>query len=649
MTPLIQAPRKLSAAEALQRLGWWERIFACSIVALVAVAWFALGEPWFALSLIVFLVTAPVAIWRIGRLLFRTLIWRLRNRLIVAYVFIAVVPLLLLGMLAGLVTYVVTGQMASYLVMSELERQIGTLRGGAESVLRVPPDRRLSSVERLGAYFEERFPSFEIRVDQGDVYLYPQDANVQAPPPQWKDSSGILLKDNEYYVWAHVHSADGEVTAMAPLTTGYLSNLVPHLGPVALIDVQDNPGRAPSFGRKRRTTVPRQPKVNVPEAVNRFDIALTYPTLMPISVWDDPVAKRQVLLRVETRLFAVLRIIFTQNAEWDQNVGVLILLLVTLMFILFELAALVIGITLTRTITNTVHDIYEGTNRVMEGDFSHRILLKGRDQLAQLGDSFNRMTENLERLLKVAKENERLNAELEIAREVQRQLYPKSVPDSKQIVITAHYQPARMVSGDYFDFHRLSDHEVCLTIGDVAGKGISAALLMATVQSSFRSRISLRDASLCPSKLVTDLNVQLFHNTAPEKFSTFFFGIFDESTATLKYTNAGHLPPILLRNGQASLLAVDGMVVGAFPFAQYGESSVVLESGDVLLFYTDGISEPQNEYGEMYGEDRLIELVKRNANRTDAQIIQAVMAAVEAWTGSPELQDDMTILILRRN
>ena len=186
-------------------------------------------------------------------------------------------------------------------------------------------------------------------------------------------------------------------------------------------------------------------------------------------------------------------------------------------------------------------------------------------------------------------------------------------------------------------------------MGDVAGKGISAALLMATVQSSFRSRIQNHTGHLCVSEVVTELNKQLYANTAPEKFSTFFLGIFDEETSNLRYTNAGHLPPILIRNGEASLLAVDGMVVGAFPFAQYGESSIILEPKDLLLLYTDGISEPQNDYDEMYGEDRLIELVKKNAHLSDAGIINAVMEAVRQWTGSDELQDDMTLLIARRS
>lgn len=638
MTPLIAPPRKLTFREALSRTGWWERLFVLFFGLLVLSVFLSLGDVAFAVSLMGMIATAPVSIWRFGRLVLRTLIWRLRNRLIVAYVFIALVPIVLLATLAAVTTYFVTGQMAIFLVNSELERQVGTLRGAAESVLRVPPDRRLAAIERLGAYFEERFPNFEIRVDQADALIYPEDASIEKPPAGLTDNSGILLKGKKYFVWAHIRSADGEVTAMAPLTSAYLSSLIPSLGPVTLGERFESQGI-----RKQKGALA------VPDPINRFDIQLTGGREITVATWDGNSSSRDRLLMIQTRFLAVLKIIFSSKQDWDQNFILLLLISLGSLFLVFEIIALIVGVTLTRTITTAVHDIYEGTNRVMEGNFSHRIPLTGRDQLAQLGDSFNRMTENLEQLLKVAKENERLNAELEIASEVQRQLYPKSVPASTQLAITAHYQPARMVSGDYFDFHRLSQKEICFSMGDVAGKGISAALLMATVQSSFRSRIQNHTGHLCVSEVVTELNKQLYANTAPEKFSTFFLGIFDEETSTLRYTNAGHLPPILIRKGEASLLAVDGMVVGAFPFAPYGESSIVLEPKDLLLLYTDGISEPQNDYDEMYGEERLIELVKKNAHLSDEGIINAVMEAVKQWTGSDELQDDMTLLIARRS
>jgi sigma-B regulation protein RsbU (phosphoserine phosphatase) len=183
---------------------------------------------------------------------------------------------------------------------------------------------------------------------------------------------------------------------------------------------------------------------------------------------------------------------------------------------------------------------------------------------------------------------------------------------------------------------------------------------MATVQSCFRTQInSCVEAaaaggngstriSVSPSGIVSQLNRQLFAFTTPEKYATFFFGLYEDRTGTFTYTNAGHLPPILIRGGEPQLLEVNGMVVGAFPFAAYGESSVILQPGDLLVFYTDGITEPQNEYGEMFGENRMIETIDRQASLESDAIIASVLESVERWTGSPELQDDQTLIIARR-
>jgi sigma-B regulation protein RsbU (phosphoserine phosphatase) len=303
-----------------------------------------------------------------------------------------------------------------------------------------------------------------------------------------------------------------------------------------------------------------------------------------------------------------------------------------------------------------VQNLYEGTQKVRIGNFGHRIEVKGEDQLGELGISFNRMTEDLEKLVAVAKEKERLQAELELAREVQAQLYPKALPRLKTLRLTASCSPARMVSGDYFDYQTLTDHRVAIALGDVAGKGISAALLMATVGSSLRTQLrsclegvpEAQNVDLPTSQLVGQLNKQIYNDTAPEKYLTFYFGIYDDDTGLLTYTNAGHLPPLVIRDGQAIRLEVNGTVVGAFPFAQYNESSIKLETGDLLVCYTDGITEPENDYGEMFGEDRLIDVLVKNTDRPEEQMLDAVMEAVRQWTGSPELQDDMTMLLARR-
>ncbi len=316
----------------------------------------------------------------------------------------------------------------------------------------------------------------------------------------------------------------------------------------------------------------------------------------------------------------------------------------------------IIGISLTRSITTAVHDLYDGTERVMEGDFSHRIRCVGRDQIASLSGSFNRMTENLERLLKVAKEKERLEADLEIASEVQRELYPRTIPHLESLTLRALCHPARTVSGDFYDYQTLAPGKVAVLLGDVAGKGISAALLMATIQSSFRALIreGMDRAKVEPdycwstARLVTRMNEQIYATSSPQKYATLFLGIYDEQDGALEYTNAGHLPPLLIRGKHVEPLAVDGTVVGAFANVVYEASRLQLQKDDLLIAYTDGVSEPENEYEEMFGEERLIELVQQQIHRSDEEIMQSVVDAVQKWTGTPEMQDDLTLLIARK-
>jgi sigma-B regulation protein RsbU (phosphoserine phosphatase) len=326
-------------------------------------------------------------------------------------------------------------------------------------------------------------------------------------------------------------------------------------------------------------------------------------------------------------------------------------------FLIVEAFSFWIGISLTRTIMVAVDALHEGTQRVMRGDLTHRIAVHGNDQLAELSRSFNRMTENLGQLLEGEKERQRLRAELEIAREVQSQLHPKPIQGLGSLRLDSVCEAARMVSGDYYDYQKISENQLALAIGDVAGKGISAALLMATLQSSMRSQLRQwteaikagRGDGFSASRLISNLNQQVYASTAPEKFATFFFSLYDDGTSQLTYVNAGHLPPILVRRGQASTLDTNGMVVGAFPFASYNESRLELQRGDLLVLYTDGITEPENEYGEDFGEQRLRELLVDNADRDGAEITAEVMDAVRRWTAFPdELQDDMTLLVLRK-
>jgi phosphoserine phosphatase RsbU/P len=594
--------------------------------------------------------------------LMRKAVWRLRNRLYVTYIFIAVVPIVLIATLALVGGYILIDQLAVYLVTSELDRRVASLDTAAESIVRSDPADRPAVVKRMTElFYKEHNPGIEILVrESGREIRYPDDGTLPQPLNGWKPTSGVLLRNGQFYAWSHRKTKTGDVTVTAPLTGEFLAGLVPNLGVVDFLETRGGSTKRITRGTGGRT---------LPPPVNRFDREVVSIATIPASAWERPSAEQDgPIVAVHSRISAVLSTVFNRKTDPTQQFFQWAVVAVALVFLFVEIIAMIIGISMTRTITGAVHRLYEGTQKVMEGNFSHRIEVKGKDQLADLSESFNRMTENLERLLVVAKEKERLQSEVEIAREVQSQLYPRVVPQTRNLRLTAVCQPARMCSGDYYDYEVIRDSQVALAIGDVAGKGISAALLMATLQSSLRSQlqsaleiaasassgsaaVSGKDCMapfISTSHLVSRLNNQLYAYTSPEKYATFCFGIFDEPTGIFTYTNAGHLPPLLVRDGVAERLDVNGTVVGAFPFAKYDESRIELKCDDLLVCFTDGITEPENEYGEMFGEDRLIDLIARSSHLNDQQIVEVVLDGVREWMSSDELPDDMTILLARR-
>jgi sigma-B regulation protein RsbU (phosphoserine phosphatase) len=475
------------------------------------------------------------------------LIWRLRNRLIVTYVFIGVVPFVLVLVLAFFGTWIVVGQIATYLVSSELTRR-----------------------------------------------------------------GGLTWKDGRYYVGDR--PADREV----------LGSLVPGLGLVFL---------GKTVGG------------NHPDALNSVDFDVTWFNNIDVTDANHPGSKRQATLEVSTRPSAVLAVVFADRVDAAQD-ATIEFMLIALLLAAVEVGSVAIGVTMTRTITRAVQNLYEGTLHIGRGDFSHRIPVKGRDQLAALGHSFNQMSTQLANLVTVTREKERLISELTIASDVQNQLFPRDVPPMRTIELIGACQPARSVSGDYYDYLRLPDGSLAIAIGDVAGKGISAALLMASIQSIMRTQLA-QGLHVSTAGMVSQLNRQLYANTSPEKYATFFFGLYEERSRMLTYTNAGHLPPIVICGGEPRPLQVTGTVVGLFPSADYEEQSVILCPDDMLIGYTDGITEPENAYGEEFGVDRLSESVLRNRNCEPCEIVAKVMESVRHWSSAPELPDDMTVLIAK--
>jgi len=353
------------------------------------------------------------------------------------------------------------------------------------------------------------------------------------------------------------------------------------------------------------------------------------------------------------------------------------LIAAAILFGAIEVFALIIGVGLTRTITRSVAALYRGTQHVNRGDFRHRIPVKTRDQLAALETSFNSMTESLEKLIAEQKEKQRLESELAIAQEVQAQLFPRESVQLHSLELHGICRPARTVSGDYYDFLPITAERLALAVGDISGKGISAALLMATIHSAVRvyefggmpENATLSSASATvgalaqgnggrglaaggngihsPREVLWLLNRHLFHTTPAEKYATLFLGVYDGASRTLTYSNAGHLPPLLIgEDGGLRKLDAGGTVIGLFEEISHDESAVQLRSGDLLVAYSDGITEPENEFGE-FGEARLLELLRENRRLPLSQLSERVITAVLDWTGGAEQPDDVTLVLAR--
>jgi len=377
------------------------------------------------------------------------------------------------------------------------------------------------------------------------------------------------------------------------------------------------------------------------------------------------------LARVETRPSVLYARLFSALGDYAQGVEY-ILFSIAIVFAIIELLALIVGTKLSRSITSSVAELYEATTHVNRADFSHRITVKSNDQLATLANSFNSMTASIERLVQQQKEKQRLENELSIAQEVQAQLFPKEISQLESLEVHGFCRPARTVSGDYYDFLTLNSDRMILAVGDISGKGISAALLMATIHSAVRAYSIegiplLREpaalgasagrgtalasdtpgAEASPSVLLGLLNHQLYESTPDAKYATLFLGIYDGANRRLTYSNGGHLPPILLsEDGSTHLLDCSGTVVGLLDNMDYPEATVQLRRGDLLIAYSDGVTEPENDYGE-FGEERLIQIVRENRHLPLTRITEIVTAAVDDWIGDNEQPDDVTLVLAR--
>ena len=242
-------------------------------------------------------------------------------------------------------------------------------------------------------------------------------------------------------------------------------------------------------------------------------------------------------------------------------------------------------------------------------------------------------------------EKKRLEGQLEVARQVQLELLPAKDPQLAGYDISAYNFPTEEVSGDYYDWVKIFDDQIGLVIADVSGKGVPAALLMAFLRASLRAATHI---GYSPHVSMAKVNYLLWESIERNQFVTAFYGILDVTNRTLSYTNAGHNPPLLFTaEGKHQFIERGSLPLGMFKDTRYHEYYQTIEPGEMLVLYTDGVTEAQNLKGEEYGRDRLARAVKANRNLSARDLIAALHKEVIAWTDGKGATDDVTFFVIR--
>ena len=590
-------------------------------------------------------------------------LWSLRNRLIVAYVFIAVVPILLLVILAGRARQIIYAQLGSYILHEEIHRRVDLLADSAAHIA--------AAEETLPASIDqktlEQSLAAQLEVAEGKAlpglvvsFHVPEDYFRKFAGPKAHSFAGLVQTENQLRLASmrEVESPRGKeiLELSVPVTAEFLESVATDLGPFNMLLLHRvNDGSTAgdvTIGTERYRVIGRVTthKRSIPPATSWTDPVVDDLSILEVShISADGVVVRAhpVFASYEARISQLNRRIFGLVGEFSFS-KVVTLILISLGFLLLELAALIIGIVLTRAITRTISELYRATQFVQEGNFSYRVSVERKDQLGALGDSFNSMTSSITNLINEQKQLQRLENEISIAREVQDQLFPRNLPHVAGVEIEAICRAARSVSGDYYDFIQLSPTHVAIAIADISGKGISAALLMASLQAALRSQLLVPGSeTLSTAELVARLNTHLVRNTGDDRFATFLVAVFDTATRTLRYTNAGHLPGFCLSDGKAIHLDKGGIVLGVMEDYHYDEGIVHVPPDSVVIGYSDGLVEPENAYGEEFGVSRLEAAAQRVRHARPRHIAESLMTAAEEWSGSPEQADDMTVIVAR--
>lgn len=612
------------------------------------------------------LLTASICYytWKTLSWLRNRLLWRVRNRILVSFIFAGLAPLCIASSISILVGWLWIGTLGTNLVARQIEETTDRLDHLPLEIqlalLKTAPDGGLMFDRIVNETVRDNpeLSGLSIRVfEDGRPVHATLPSNTPEPLPDW------VLREDHFADVVYDSLPDGRSTlyfragdsveirgrnlyvlASMPLGDAFRTKIWEELG--AQITYRADPLMGEFFLLER-------PPSEVEWRQLPLLGALPVPWVLTFAARDWGLgANSAAVLGLDLDPIHVLEATVSADMLLSGIPLLYIIIILCTVLVCFELVSFMIGLLVSRRITSAVRGLYEGTEAIRAGRTDFRVEEKARDQLGELGRSFNTMARSIEMLMNEEREKERIETELSMAREVQARFIPNVPPQRGPLELAGAWIPARTVSGDYYDFIEHRDRMLDIVVGDISGKGISAALMMAGLQASLRSQALDPALERSPdrlSRLMSRLNVYLCHSTAPERFATVFICSYHMETSRLNYCCAGHNPPLLLRNGsdEVALLESGGYPIGLFPEAEYEDTSVSVDPGDLFAVYTDGITDALNREDEDFGEARLRRVLSRNRDRSSEEILERILASVRDFSLGVEQFDDQTAVIGR--
>jgi sigma-B regulation protein RsbU (phosphoserine phosphatase) len=620
------------------------------------------------------IISVAYLVWGLFVRVRRQLLWRVRRKLILSYIFIGVVPALLIVGFGLIGAGALSMNIGAYLFKDgydDVVRNSGIIAEAAVGDIARAPGNARDALDRLYANSSGlNYPGLSLLYlpASGDAPRVARAGRWEhtAPPaalPQWVSTNpkgftgtiSVPLPESpgkhELIIRSVRPGRTGFVIVDVPIDAEMISRLHDATGVKAgTVTVET---KSPGTSDRSQAEAARLDQ----DSLSLFGRSVAF---FDSTDWSTGEVRRATVGMTYRLGELYQRMARAQEAQIGSipvsDAILLLLAIVAGLFLVIQIVALIMGMALARSITSSIHELFMGTERVQQGDFTHRISIETKDQLGELADSFNQMTGSIENLLQTAAEKKRLEEELRIARQIQMSLLPRGPLDVPGLGVTALCVPAREVGGDYYDLFPLPGDRLGVMIADVAGKGTSAALYMAELKGIV---LSLSQIYPSPRQLLIEVNRIISANLDSRSFITMTYAVIDLAAATMTYARAGHTP-LLYMPGPASptkgaqILTPSGMVLGLRidgaeeKFSELlEEERVCLYQGDIIVLYTDGITEAMNADSDLFGDNRLSNIVEEHGHLESGELRERILREIEAFVGGADQHDDMTMILMK--